>query len=157
MRTEVEIKENALSCGVEIATAANGARPQRILFLGNSYNQLSVACLQALSESKNDITVGIYHPFTRGVSQFARDRLNSRGWSLVLQKAAHLIKSETRIALRRVDVPLPGFASLPEICHVRGLNVMSCTDPNSAAFVRQVRSLGIDLVVVAAFGRILKR
>ena len=67
-----------------------------------------------------------------------------------------MLWSKARIALRRVGVPLSGFVSLQELTRTLGLNVIRCTDPNSAEFVDHVKRLGVDLVVVAGFGRILK-
>jgi methionyl-tRNA formyltransferase len=76
---------------------------------------------------------------------------------VILRKAAYLIRSKTRIALRGAGIPLSGFVSLPELCHVRGLNVIRCASPNSPEFLHQVQLLGVDLIVVAGFSRILKR
>ena len=56
------------------------ARRQRILFLGNSYNPFSTACLQSLVESGYDTVVGFYDPFTKGTWPLIRNRLKSRGW-----------------------------------------------------------------------------
>src|SRR2546428_813322 len=128
-----------------------------ILFLGNSYNSFSVACLQSLVESGYETIVGCYDSLTPGAWRLLRKSLKYRGWSFVLRKAARLIRSKARLALRRVGVPLSGFASLPELISTRRLNVIRCTDLNSAGFVDQVRRLGVDLIVVAGFGRILKK
>src|SRR5450631_2954043 len=105
---------------------------QRILFFGNSYNSFSVACLQALVDSGRETIVVSYDPLSKGSWQLFRKRLKSRGWILVLRKAVGLMRVKVRIALRRVGVPLRGFASLPELILVRGLTVIRCTDPNSA-------------------------
>ena len=56
-----------------------------------------------------------------------------------------------------MGVPLSGFASLPEITRACGLTVIQCANPNSAEFVQQVRLLGVQLIVVANFSRILQR
>ena len=85
-----------------------------------------------------------------------RKRLKSRGLGVVLRKAAYLIRSKTRIAFRGARIPLLGFASLPELCRVRGLNVIRCASPNSPEFLHQVQLLGVDLIVVASFSWILK-
>jgi len=67
------------------------------------------------------------------------------------------MQAKARFALRRAGVLVPGFASLPELILVRRLTVIRCSDPNSAEFVEQVRQLGVALIVVAAFARILKK
>lgn len=138
------------------AGPASGAERQTILFLGNSYNPMSASCLEAIVALGHDILVGPYEPFTQGFWRLVRKRLQSGGWALILRKAAHLIRSWTRIALRNIGFPLSGFASLRELFSARQLKVIRCTDPNYAEFVHQVQSLRVDLIVVASFGRILK-
>jgi hypothetical protein len=54
----------------------------------------------------------------------ALGQLRSRGWGFVLRKAAYLMRSKTRIVLRRMGVPLSGLASLPELCRARGLSMI---------------------------------
>ena len=140
-----------------VARPASGPRGHRILFLGNSYNRLSVECLKALVDLGYDLVVGSYDSSAQGAWQLIRNRLKVRGGSFVLRQAIHLAWASTRLALRRAGVPRRGVASVPELCHAYGLKVISCTHPNSAEFVQQVRSLEVDLIVAAAFGRILKR
>lgn len=118
---------------------------------------MSTACLQTLLELGHDIVVGSYDPLTKGAWRLIRERLKSRGWSFVLRRAAYLIRSKMRIALQGMRVPLAGFASLPELCRARGLRVIRCTDPNGVEFIQQVERLEVDLIVVAVFGRILRR
>jgi folate-dependent phosphoribosylglycinamide formyltransferase PurN len=139
------------------AEQVGGPERHRILFLGNRYNPLSTACLQALVELGHAPVVGIYDSLHRGAWRLFRKRLKSRGWSFVLRRAFSLIRCKTRIALRSMGVPLAGFASLPELSVVRGLDTIHCTNPNSAEFVQQVQLLAVDLIVVAMFARILKR
>jgi folate-dependent phosphoribosylglycinamide formyltransferase PurN len=140
-----------------VARTSSGAQRQRILFLGNSYNRFSVECLKALVELGHDLVVGSFDPSTQGALQLIRNRLKVRGGSFVLRQAVHLAWARTHFALRRAGVPRQGFASVPELCQAYGLKVILCTHPNSAEFVQQVRSLEVDLIVVASFGRILKR
>ncbi len=128
-----------------------------ILFLGSSYSPWSTACLQTLVELGHHIVVGRYEPLTKGVRRLVREKLQAYGWRYVLRKAAYLRRSKTRITLRRMGVPLSGFASLPELCRARGLRMIRCTNPNGAEFIQQVQLLGVDLIVVAGFPRILKR
>ena len=134
-----------------------GSKRLRILFLGNSYNPMGTVCLQALVELGHEAIVGDYDPLTQGGWRFARKKLRSHGWRLVLKRTSYLIRCKTRIALRRMGVPLSGFASLPELTRACGLNVIQSANPNSAEFVQQVRQLGVQLIVVANFSRILKR
>lgn len=141
------------------ARAGQVGKPERqtILFLGNSYNPFSTACLQTLVELGHDTVAGVYDPLTRGGWPLFQKRLKSRGWGFVLRRALYFIRCKTRIALRGMGVRLSGFASLPELSRARGLHTIRCTNPNSSEFLQQVQLLGVDLIVVAVFGRILKR
>jgi folate-dependent phosphoribosylglycinamide formyltransferase PurN/CelD/BcsL family acetyltransferase involved in cellulose biosynthesis len=139
------------------AGQVGGPERQRILFLGNRYNPLSTVCLQTLVELGYDPVVGVYDPLTKGAWQLFRKKLMARGWGFVLRRTLLLIRCKTRIAFRRMGGSLLGFASVPELSRARGLDTIRCTNPNSAEFVQQVQLLGLDLVLVAAFGRILKR
>jgi folate-dependent phosphoribosylglycinamide formyltransferase PurN len=134
----------------------NGDR-QTILFLGNPYNPISTACLEAIVELGHCAVVGAYVPPSQGMWRLMRKTAKSQGWGLVFQKAVYLATARTRIMLRGAGVPLSGFDSLPELCRARGVKVMRSTDPNSAEFVHQLQSLPVDLIVVANFSRILKR
>src|ERR1039458_5844729 len=143
--------------GQEVSGAAGGTQGQRILFLGNSYNRFSVECLKALVELGHDLVVGSYDASAGGAWQLIRNRFKVRGGSFVVRQALHLARGRIRLAFRRVGAPRRGFASLRELCQAYGLKTIPCTDPNSAEFVKQVRALEVDLIVVAAFGRILTR
>ena len=129
---------------------------QRILFLGNSYNLFSLACFQALVELGHDTYLAVHDPLTRGIRQLMRKSLKSRGWRFVLRKGADLVHCQTRIALRGMGVPLSKFTSLPELCWANRFNMIPCPDPNSAEFLKRVVALGVDLIVVANFSRILE-
>jgi methionyl-tRNA formyltransferase len=39
----------------------------------------------------------------------------------------------------------------------KGLRMIRCTNPNGPEFVREVQQLGVDLIIVAVFARILKQ
>jgi folate-dependent phosphoribosylglycinamide formyltransferase PurN len=128
----------------------------KILFLGNSYNPLSIACLQAVVDAGYETIVASFDPLGQGTLKLLRKNLKTRGLSPVLTKTARLIRAKAHVAARRVGITPNDFASLPEFIHARGLKVIHCTDPNSREFVEEVRRLGVDLIVVAAFSRILK-
>jgi len=130
--------------------------PAKILFLGNSYNPLSVACLRALVDSGYETTVGAYDPLGEGALRLFRRSLKNRGWTGILGKTGQLIRSTAKFVARRCGLPLEGFASLPELIHARELKTIPCADPNSREFIQNARQLNVDLIVVAAFSRILK-
>src|ERR1017187_4176213 len=120
-----------------VARPASGPRGHRILFLGNSYNRLSVECLKALVDLGHDLVVGSYDASAQGAWQLIRNRLKVRGGSFVVRQALHLAWGRTRLAFRRAGAPRRGFASLPELCQAYGLKTIPCTHPNSAEFVQQ--------------------
>src|SRR2546422_6984935 len=106
----------------------------RILFLGNSYNPISLACLHALLGLGHDTYLVVYDPVTRGLRRLMREGLKSRGWRFLLQRGARLLHYRARIALRRVGVPLSRFTSLSEFCGANRLQTIPCLNPNSAEF-----------------------
>jgi methionyl-tRNA formyltransferase len=129
---------------------------QRILFLGNSYSDFSLTCFQALLDLGHDVILGLHDPLKSGLWKVSKQRLRTLGWSLLLQKGADLIQAKSRIALRRAGIRLSKFATLGELCSANEINVISCHNPNSPEFVERVRVLGVDLIVVGNFNRILK-
>jgi methionyl-tRNA formyltransferase len=74
----------------------------------------------------------------------------------VVRKTILLFRCHVRLLLRRVGFRLQGFDSLPEVILAHPIKVIPCINPNSPAFVDQVHHLGVDLIIVAAFSRILK-
>jgi methionyl-tRNA formyltransferase len=127
-----------------------------ILFLGNTYNPLSAACLAALVDSGHNVLVARFRPTTRGRWSFLRRVARTRGLASVLDRVRRLLRAEVRLALRRLNVRLEGFASVPELILVHGLLTLEDQGPNRASFVSAVRARHIDLIVVAGFARILK-
>src|SRR5262249_24523197 len=123
----------------------------RILFLGNAYNPLSVACLEALARMGHEVVVGVYDPTGAGAWKLLRTTLRMRGVGFVARMARRLAQSRVRLALRRLGVPLPGPSSLAELILAKRLRALPCRDPNETEFVDQVQHLEIDLLVVAAF------
>jgi folate-dependent phosphoribosylglycinamide formyltransferase PurN len=128
----------------------------KILFLGNAYNSLSVACLEALLASGQIVIVGIHDPAGQNIWRTLRRSAERDGWGFIFRKAATLARVKARIILRGAGLSFHGHASLPELCRARKVEMISCPDPNSAEFIAEVRRLGVDLIVVAAFSRILK-
>ena len=128
----------------------------KILFLGNAYNPLSVACLEALVGTGHHVLAGIHDPAGKSLWRVLRRSLERDGWGFVLRKAATLTKVKARLILRGGGMSLRGYASLPEICGARRVEMVSCPDPNGAEFVALVGQRGVDVIVVAAFSRILK-
>jgi folate-dependent phosphoribosylglycinamide formyltransferase PurN len=127
-----------------------------ILFLGNTYNPLSIACLAALVESGHEVLVGRFRPTTRSRWSFLRRVARTRGPASVLDRVRRLLRAEVRLALRRRRVRLEGFASVPELVLVHRLRTLEDHGPNRPGFVSAVRARQVDLIVVAGFPWILK-
>ena len=132
------------------------AEHAKILFLGNAYNPLSVACLEALLETGQQVVVGIHDAADKSRWRVLRSSAQRDGWGFVFRKAATLALLKARMLARSSGVSLRGYASLPEICRVRRVETVPCPDPNSEEFVARVRQMSVDVIVVAAFSRILK-
>ncbi|MGH9795839.1 MAG: methionyl-tRNA formyltransferase [Candidatus Acidiferrales bacterium] len=142
----------------ELMTAPPPSRRRlRILFLGNAYNPFSVQCALALARTDHQVTVAAYEPASGKLSKVAADSWRKFGAWFVLRKAATLLRCRVRLWLRRLGFRFQGSASLSEVCLQNGLPTLEMSNPNSAPFLAAVREAAIDLVVVAAFSRILKR
>jgi len=139
--------------------AASGMRwPLRIVLLGNAYNPLSIACLEALVAAGHDVRVGIHNTIRKTAPfEILRRRARARGGGFVLRRAVRLTLALTRLGARRLGLPLRGALSLEESCLMHRVPRFACADPNTPAFVARIRAEDPDLIVLAAFGRILKR
>jgi hypothetical protein len=115
-----------------------------------------VACLLALNQTGHEILVGSYNATSRGGVQLLKDSLRRYGSGFVIRKSLQLLRSHARIGFRRLGLPLSGFASLPEVVIAGNIESVPCVNPNASDFVEEVNNRGIDLIVVAAFSRILK-
>jgi hypothetical protein len=130
---------------------------QRILFLGNQYNPLSVACLEGLSKLGCELLVGMFNPLNRGLWPTVSRSIRVRGWKFLAFKAMRISVCKSSAALRSLRFPLRGFQSLPELCGALGLRLVPMDKPNSPTTLEQLRLLQLDLIVVAAFSCILKK
>ena len=131
--------------------------PLRIVLLGNAYNALSIECLERLVAAGHDVRVGVYDATTRGPLRLARSYTNARGRSFVVRKAIRLAVARTRLVARRLHIPMRGALSLDEACRAHRLRMFLCADPNTPAFVSRLRAEDADIIVIASFGRILKK
>ena len=129
----------------------------RILFLGNAYNLLSVACLVTLLEDGHEVVLGQHDAAAAGSRPALVARtLRRRGLTLLARKAARLVRCRLRAGLRRIGVPLRGFASLPEVLAAHPIPVIPSNELTGPELPSRVRGAAFDLLVVAGFSRILK-
>jgi methionyl-tRNA formyltransferase len=129
----------------------------RILFLGSNYNVLSLAALGALLDQHHHVTVGLESLLPGSWSSVVSRSLRRHGLRYVAHKIRLVARARARIALRRCGVSLTGYASLEELQLTRMFPLLTFTDPNQDAVLAAMAERHIDLVVVAAFGRILRR
>jgi len=126
------------------------------MFFGNAFNPFSIWCLEALISMDHEIVVGVHNPVGRRGTRVVRKMLSLRGSRVVFRKAMILLVALASLALRRIGIPVRGFRSLWDLCYEGHLTSVHCVDPNDPQLIANVRSLGVDLIVVAAFSRILK-
>ena len=131
--------------------------PLRILFLGNSHNDLSTACLAALAQSGYDVTVVEVDDFVGSRFAVVRNILKSRGPMFVVRKVAARLRSQLEVVLVRARLRRRAAGSRAAIAAAHRLPTIHGQNPNASEFVARVRAAGIDLIVVAGFNRILKR
>ena len=131
-------------------------RRLRILFLGNSHNQLSTACLAALTRSGHDVTVLAVDDFVGSRLAVLRHVLKSRGPMFVVQKVTQRLRSNLDLLLVRARLRRHAVGSRAAIVASHRLPTIHGQNPNAPEFVARVRAAGIDLIVVAGFNRILK-
>jgi folate-dependent phosphoribosylglycinamide formyltransferase PurN/lipid II:glycine glycyltransferase (peptidoglycan interpeptide bridge formation enzyme) len=131
-------------------------RKLRILFLGNSHMDLSIACLAALGASGDEIFVADHHPRHASAARTTWSAFRAYGARYVARRLANRLTSAWHAALRAVGLSSRTFASRAEVARHYNLTTVPCSDPNGEAFVETAKRLDLDLVVVAGFSQILK-
>lgn len=128
----------------------------RILFLGNAYNLLSVACLATLLREGHDVLLVQHDAVARGRLALIARTVRRRGLPVLVRKAARLARCRGRLLLRNVGFAPDGFASLPEFLAVHPLPAVSAHELTGSDPAQVFGGHGVDLIVVASFSRILK-
>ena len=129
----------------------------KILFLGNNYNPISIACLRAVfDDGRHTVAVGIFDPKGRGTRRTVRDLLRKRGLGTVLLKGGELLAASVWLRLRRLGAPLAGFRSLEELSLAHRAEHFRCEAINAPVSLKRIRAIAPDLIVVANFSRILR-
>jgi methionyl-tRNA formyltransferase len=130
---------------------------RRALFLGATYNPLSTACLAAVADIVPEVIVAD-HDATRGSAVATlRRMMRESGLRGVIERTVLVGSARARIALRGLRLPLSGATSVREVCVSRGLPRLNCADPNVPEFVKVVRALNVDVIVMANYPKILRR
>jgi folate-dependent phosphoribosylglycinamide formyltransferase PurN len=131
-------------------------RKLRILFLGNSHNDLSTSCLAAVARSGHDVTVVAIDDFVGSRLTVLQSVLKARGPMFVLRKVAERLRSQLELMLVRAGLRRQAVGSRAAIAATHRLPVIHGRNPNAPEFIARVRAARIDLIVVAGFNRILK-
>jgi methionyl-tRNA formyltransferase len=137
--------------------AAEARGRLRIVFLGNAYNPVSVQCARALAQAGHEVVLAAYEPVSRGLFKLTKDSWRKYGARFVIRKAATLLRCRARLGLRSLGFRFHSSESLPELAAAAGLSTLRMSNPNHASFLAAVRQVQADLIVVAAFSRILKK
>jgi methionyl-tRNA formyltransferase len=128
----------------------------RILFLGSDYNPMSIACADALASSRShDLTVGIESRTARGATLVYAVR--AFGLAFTARRARDYALAQLRI---RISAPawIGGRPrSLREVAVAHGAPWIAVDRLNQAEALSRLTELAPHLVVVAAFGQILRR
>jgi len=135
----------------------DAARRTRVLFLGNDYNPISIACLDALAaDNRIEVIVGIFRPTHRGILPVLRKAWLQHGGRFVARRGCDLLRSWARIRLRKARIVLSGYRSMQELVLAQRLQRFEFANINAAESVHRLRSLGPHIIAVAAFSQILR-
>ncbi len=137
-------------------TVSEGHEKLKILFLGNSYNSLSVTCILSLIKAEHNVIIGEYNPTQKGLLKVIKGSVATHGVSFVVSKGIEFLWLQGSLLLQRLGVRRGHCASLAAVAEAHKLKAIAARDPNSSEFLQQIRNLKPDLIVVAAFSRILK-
>jgi methionyl-tRNA formyltransferase len=130
----------------------------KVLFLGNNYNLISVACLERLLQNNNfSVAVGIHDPRGDAILKTARKVYRTSGPVFLLSKGWDLLVCTSRVRLREWGFQLKGYRSLHELMtHHTPVEFFWCDRINSLASIAHIKAIAPDLTVVVGFSRILK-
>lgn len=129
----------------------------RILFLGNNYSSLSIACLLTLvSAGRYSLLVALSDAIEGGVISTVYRLRRRYGLGGLLYKGRSLVLALVRRGARSVGIPSRGYRSLREIIDDVHLEQVQCASINAPETLEQIRSFKPDLIVSASYGQILR-
>lgn len=129
----------------------------RIVFFGNNYHRLSVACLEAVVDTGHEVTLGAFLPESSGLLNTARVAFQHGGVGAVARGGLRLFRARVGAKARAVAGSASGFSSLLEIADRRDLDTVDVTHVHRAETLEALRAATPDLIIVAGFSKILKR
>jgi len=130
----------------------------RVLFLGNKYNAISVACLQALVEAKDFVlSVGVSDPLTNGMWATARRLIRYHGFVGLVSRGMLLVTCGVRTKCRGMGIHLNGYRSLMELLENNSVEHFMCREINAGDSIARIKSISPELIVVAGFSQILRK
>ncbi len=129
----------------------------RILFLGNEYNPISIACLSALLDTKrHEVVAGTYAPQGASWLTTVRRSLQNAGPGFVIRKGGVLLTASLRRSARKIGIRPPGYASLDELIEDHSVEHVQMKNINLEPALNWVREARPQVIAVAAFSQILK-
>lgn len=129
----------------------------RILFLGNNYNPISTECLQALLETRiGQVMAGVWDPAGEGLLRTVKNGLRTRGPIFVFRKGVQLLGAKAHCLVQPLGILPSRAATLEGLARQWNIPVRRCGTLRSPEELQLIRRFAPDLVVVAAFSRILK-
>jgi methionyl-tRNA formyltransferase len=129
----------------------------RIVFFGNNYHRLSIACLEAVVDTGHEVTLGVFLPESSGLLNTARVAFRHGGVGAVARGGVRLLRARVGAKARAVAGSASGFSSLLEIADRRGLETVDVTHLHRTETLEALRAVTPDLIIVACFSKILKR
>lgn len=128
----------------------------RIVFFGNNYHRLSIACLEAVVDTGHEVTLGAFLPESSGLLKTARVAFEHGGVGSVARGGLRLLKARLGATARTVTGASSGYSSLLEIASRRDLETVDVTHLHRAETLQALQAVTPDLIIVAGFSRILK-
>jgi folate-dependent phosphoribosylglycinamide formyltransferase PurN len=131
----------------------------QLLFLGNEYNAISIACAESLAaRTEWRLAIWAHDPAGGNASLLSsvRAMVRRNGASWVMRKAVDKARASAGLLLRRAGARFHRPRSLRELAIARKVPYTRCPPLRADEAVASARAMAPDLIVVAAFSQILR-
>jgi len=127
-----------------------------VLFLGTDPDPFSGICFQAVCNlSVFQFTAGIYDVVRQNPVGVLHRTIQQKGVSGIRSLVVRSASQHSRRLMRKVGIQVEGPPTIRELLRDYPIPIMICNRINSVLTVEKIQSLTPDLIVVAAFRRIL--
>jgi methionyl-tRNA formyltransferase len=128
----------------------------RILFLGNNYNPISIACLLALIAAGHYmLMIGFSNLIEEGKITTLRRLMQRYGVRGLVSRGNIFLTAMVRRRLRRMGFKSQHYGSLREVLDIHSVPEMSCGNINAPQTLENIRAFNPGLIVSVSFGQIL--